>query len=322
MSQNDTRFDLILLNVAQQLESDGVDRVEHMLDIYFGFLRRKTDFFHGGEKAKEVILKKFKEHEVLAIKAKRQSEDEQKPEKKPKKVEIPPMAPVSCVTEITDEEARLIEGKPSVPANVPTVTTEKKSTVPAEKISVPDVPADEDDKDAIGKLKPNEGNGATFEHYSWTQTLQDIEVRIPLKGKFRGADCNIEIKKKAIIAGLKKQKPILEGEIFANLKAEDSTWTIADGNTIVLNLEKVNKMEWWSKFLNTDTEINTKKVQPENSKVSDLDDETGAMVRKMMYDQKQKQMGLPSSDEESKFAAFEKFKKAHPEMDFSQAKMQ
>jgi hypothetical protein len=40
----------------------------------------------------------------------------------------------------------------------------------------------------------------------------------------------------------------------------------------------------------------------------------------MMFDMRQKQQGLPTSDELDKKRKMEEFMKAHPEMDFSQCK--
>jgi hypothetical protein len=53
-------------------------------------------------------------------------------------------------------------------------------------------------------------------------------------------------------------------------------------------------MEWWRSVVKGESEINTKKVEPENSKLADLDAETRQTVEKMMVCKFSSVCSLPS----------------------------
>lgn len=167
---------------------------------------------------------------------------------------------------------------------------------------------------------PNEGNGADLSLYSWTQTLSEVSITIPVPKGTKGSMCSISISRSALKAGLKNAPAFLDGLLYAPVVVDECLWNISDGSLIEITLQKADTMQWWKSVVVGEPEIDTQQVEPESSKLSDLAPDMRATVEKMMYDQRQKAMGLPTSDEAKKAEIMKNFMDAHPEMDFSQAK--
>lgn len=216
-------------------------------------------------------------------------------------------------------------------------------------MSTSPTPEERSAKDAEAKAKQDEDQAKL--PYKWGQTIGDLDITIPISSSIKGRDCDVSITKSKIKVALKGQEPFIDvrthlprpthtpklqalrvehpntpqGPLTKEIHADESTWTLETtktGKELAIHLDKANKMEWWDAVTtNAPYKIDTSKITPENSKLGDLDGETRGMVEKMMYDQRQKEMGKPTSEEEKKNEMLKKFQAQHPEMDFSKAKM-
>ncbi|KAE9252361.1 hypothetical protein PF004_g1997 [Phytophthora fragariae] len=312
MSETD-RFDSMLLTIAQSQRG-----IEPLLDTVFSFLRRKTDFFTGAEPRviEDTILKSVRKQAALAEKdqfhkkqqetEKRRKQEEarkaaelEKKQKKEEEVKSPPR-----FEEITDDDEA--ETKEASPEQVSPQKTDAAAK-------------NEEEEEDNGP--PLVGNGSQTDKYVWTQTLQEAQANFAVPEGTKSRQVDVEIRAGKLRVGLRGAEPFVDGALYNKVKVDDSFWTLEDGNRICVYLQKDNQMEWWRTIIQGDAEIDTQKVQPENSKLDDLDSDTRQTVEKMMFDQRQKAMGLPTSDDMQKQNILQKFMAQHPEMDFSKAKI-
>ncbi|XP_004307980.1 PREDICTED: protein BOBBER 1 [Fragaria vesca subsp. vesca] len=260
------------------------------------FLAQESDFMRRptAERDLVAIFKAVRERERKKMEEERKKRWAEEEEEKKKKAEA----------EVKAKEEAKAETK---------VVAEEKKEKEAEEKKV---------EEKSGKRVPNKGNGLDLEKYSWTQSLQEVNIIIPVPAGTKSRDIVYEAKKNRLKFGLKGQPLIIDGELYQSIKPDDCLWSIEDQTAVSILLTKHNQLEWWKALLKGDPEIDTQKVEPEPSKLSDLDSETRQTVEKMMFDQRQKQMGLPTSEEMQKQEILKKFMSEHPEMDFSRAKIQ
>lgn len=131
------------------------------------------------------------------------------------------------------------------------------------------------------------GNGGITSLYSWTQTLKDFTLIIPIDEEVKSKqikldytkfDFNLKIKGKDYLIGKKFPKEIRTPEFVWTIEVNEMT----DEKTLNITCEKMNQMEWWESMFEGDQKINLDKINAEQSNLSDLDGETRQTVEKMM----------------------------------------
>ncbi|KAG2450658.1 hypothetical protein HYH02_004498 [Chlamydomonas schloesseri] len=328
--------DKLLGNMLIQHEGDAQKFLTSVLD----FLKRKSNFFKGADPKKRV-LEAFTHvagdaaasggikggflagEKVAEPKAAEPAAAASKPAAPSTSAPAAPAAPTPApVVAAAAADDNAGPSGSAAPASAPAPAAEPaEAAAAAASASASETVVEDEPKEESKGIKPNSQRGADLDRYSWGQTLSEVTVNIPLPKGTKAKMCDVSITKTRLRVGLKGgAAPILEGDLSEPVKADDCMWNIAD-DVMEVTLAKLEGMHWWSAVVKGEPTIDTQKVEPENSKLGDLDSETRKTVEKMMFDQRQKALGLPTSDELQKQEMLKKFMAAHPEMDFSNAKI-
>jgi len=166
-----------------------------------------------------------------------------------------------------------------------------------------------------GKQIPvGNGGSCTQFNFEWTQTIQEVSIALPIPPKTRAKDLEVIMKQTSISVKLPStniktqsndgnakndavDKILLEGTLNHTVRTDESTWTIED-NVLLIVLDKKDKT-WWDSVVQTSNDrdkIDTTLVDS-TSKISEYDAATQGMIRKILFDQRQERLGLPSSDD-------------------------
>ncbi|EGB07809.1 hypothetical protein AURANDRAFT_15555, partial [Aureococcus anophagefferens] len=146
------------------------------------------------------------------------------------------------------------------------------------------------------------GNGGVAEFYAWTQTLAETTVTVDAPPGTRSKDVTCKITAGRISLRIAGVDDVLEGELYDKIKDDDSMWTLDhadDGRAaVVLTFEKTRET-WWRSVLKDAPKRDTiDATQVDSSKkIDEYDEKTQGAIRKIMFDQRQKQKGEKTSDE-------------------------
>lgn len=309
-------YDHALLGILQH-----VGNIQDFLQVYFGFLYRKTDFYRllsgPNEKmgfppgvAEKMVLKTFKLFEKMADQDRERvlSEQQRREESRcvPPAVQELEVASAEPHEEQQSTEAVQMEGSSSDAGDVsgPADVPQPNSSGSSGPVSQGDQAAAASTASAEGsqdkfQSDPDSYNGAVRENYSWSQDYTDVEVRVFVpKTVVKGRQVSVSLQTGSIRVSARdgaEEKLLIEGEFTHKINTENSLWSLEPGHCVVLSLSKTSEV-WWNAVLKGEKEIDINQINRERS-METVDDEEHAVLDRLRFDYNQKLQGKPQSHE-------------------------
>ncbi|XP_072310359.1 nudC domain-containing protein 3 [Eucyclogobius newberryi] len=309
-------YDNALLGILQH-----VANIQDFLQVYFGFLYRKTDFYRLMSSssdtmgfppgvAEKMVLKTFKVFEKVAERDRERQLSEL--QRREESRSVPPAVQELEVSSDSQEEAAhpsAAEAQRDATSKLedalPPAPTAPAQAAQATQAAQADSPSAEGAQAAAAKTQkcqsdPDSYNGAVRENYSWSQDASDVEVRVFVpKTVVKGRQVSVNLQSGSICVSVKEgteQKTLMEGEFTHKINTENSLWSLEPGKCVVLSLNKGSDIWWWNAVLKGEKEIDINEINRERS-MATVDEEEHAVLDRLTFDYHQKLQGKPQSHE-------------------------
>lgn len=206
-------YDNALMGILQ-----SCGKLQPFLDAVFSFLARRTDFYiimqHDRAKmgffpgvAEGMVMQAFKKYEILT----RKREAEIMREEETKRIEqmthdtthdeLPISLPAPQEAEGTSKETSSAEGDTHPPPSDTTPPKPPESVEERKEMDDNEVPkskekggAERQDRTAAFNLSSDTYNGAVMDNYKWSQTVTDIDIRVPVPEGTTSKHVKVDIK--------------------------------------------------------------------------------------------------------------------------------
>lgn len=215
-------LDAMLSDVAQRAGG-----IEPLLESFFGFLHRRTDFYDEYIPAQGIHFERgfpVGHAETLLMKAFRKFDK--------KRLNVPVGAPVSALTDRNSTDCRI----------------EASSATQHRQIS--------SDSGSIG-------NGGFGPNYRWSQLYGEITLTVDVANGTRTKDVEFIIKQQSLILRV-CNVTLLDGILESRVNASDAVWTLESVSVsqpqIVIHLDKIEPA-WWVSVFQGHPQIDTSQVK-------------------------------------------------------------